>query len=309
MCGAHEMAWINVTDTAYCICYKSNPKFFPEFMTARQQDILQSLCRQIDYKYFHHLVNYTKFSLCSDARGRIYALLSLWPEEESGLVIEPNYTKSTSEVYQGFVRHYIKDQKWLKILTSIEINDNPILSQPSWVPNWTEPRTTYELDESLHAGANSEAEVAFPIDGVLRVTGCMVGGIDAIEPFELSEPNARPDTDVEVAMEVRRVIQRLSIPDLLDQRGLKMRSLCRVLLSDRFSELYVPPDQNQVSIESTEQTLRDILTRPTADFVKDMPLSTSSRRILKHICSIASAVVSLSSWMGHSAWPPKLRDE
>ena len=163
------------------------------------------------------------------------------------------------------------------------INDNPILSQPSWVPNWSEPRTTHELDESLHAGANSEAEVAFPIDGVLRVTGCMVGGIDAIEPFELSEPNARPDTDVEVAMEVRRVIQRFSIPDLLDQRGLKMRSLCRLLLSDRFSELYVPPDQNQVSIESTEQTLRDILTRPTADFVKDMLLSTSSRRILKHI--------------------------
>jgi hypothetical protein len=59
MCGTHEMAYIDVTDTAYCICYKSNPKFFSEFMTARQQDILQSLCRQLDYQYFQHIVNYT----------------------------------------------------------------------------------------------------------------------------------------------------------------------------------------------------------------------------------------------------------
>ena len=76
------------------------------------------------------------FCSCSNPKDRIYAILSLLHEKEKGLDIGPDYTKTTAQVYQGFVLRYIECLGSLELLAHCDLqNDRPV-KMPTLVPNW-----------------------------------------------------------------------------------------------------------------------------------------------------------------------------
>jgi hypothetical protein len=87
--------------------------------------LLYALCRGVGTTKLHEVLENTKHSLCSDARDRIFALLSLLHEQERDIQTEPDYSKLPARIYQDFVENYVKEQMHLRILSAIEIQDHP----------------------------------------------------------------------------------------------------------------------------------------------------------------------------------------
>ena len=71
---------------------------------------------------------------CSDARDRIYAVLSLLARFDQGFKIEPDYTQTTSVIYKEFALKYIGHHQRLDILANCDIAMNLAVGFPTWVP-------------------------------------------------------------------------------------------------------------------------------------------------------------------------------
>ena len=71
------------------------------------------------------LVEQTKHSQCTDIRDRVFALISLAVECQGWLLIEPNYTKSASNIYRDIVVNHIECTKTLSMLTLVELHTHP----------------------------------------------------------------------------------------------------------------------------------------------------------------------------------------
>ena len=115
---------------------------------------------------------------CSDPRDRTYALLSLRAEDD----IDPDYYKSTSDVYTDFARAYLQRGE-SRIFSSAGLQrianrpDCPRLKSsdnasgllkyhsPSWAPDWRADRPYMQLGGSnrvnFSAGATLSPEIKF----------------------------------------------------------------------------------------------------------------------------------------------------
>lgn len=120
----------------------------------------------------------TKNCTYSDPRDRIHAILNLvYAHEIRGF--EPDYSKSTEEVFRNFVTSYISTQGTLELLNHCEMRELKALKVPSWVPDWTKPRECEYLWLSKACWA-SKGEAKFEDTGILRVTACLVGIVDSV---------------------------------------------------------------------------------------------------------------------------------
>lgn len=97
----------------------------------------------------------------TEPRDRIYAALGIAPLSDKSLI--PNYTIKDEVVYIQTARSIIEESRSLNILRYCQPNSNPSL--PSWVPDWSQPRTAtllsssgiYQRDESYKASKESLA--------------------------------------------------------------------------------------------------------------------------------------------------------
>lgn len=125
----------------------------------------RKLLKQILYR--------TKGAQCSDPRDRIYAVLNLVSEHET-VGIQPNYKKSTSEVFRDLMLTRIWGAKDLTLLTYCELQDDRG-ELPSWVPNLSVPKRCENIDYAA-ASWNSAAEARYS-KASLIATGRCVGKI------------------------------------------------------------------------------------------------------------------------------------
>jgi hypothetical protein len=102
---------------------------------------------------FIDLLDQTKHSRCTDARDRVFALLSLAQECQSRVLIEPDYTKSASDIYREFAVNHIRLTGSLNILKSVEFQAHHT-DMPSWVPDWSTLRLSTSLT-TQDAGSRS----------------------------------------------------------------------------------------------------------------------------------------------------------
>jgi len=91
-----------------------------------------NLCRGRRNRSFGLLLSEAKYSICSDPRDKVFALLSLIRPGEK-IKIEPDYTKSVYEVYQDVMVQFIT-AGGLQLLSTIEMHEN-LEGVPSWVPD------------------------------------------------------------------------------------------------------------------------------------------------------------------------------
>jgi len=285
-CGSHSIAWRSIQDTVFAIYKKPKAPHLKDNLPLSHQSLLYILCKTTKQTPIDDLFDYTKHSLCSDPRDRIFALFSLLPPSQKQLAIEPDYTRTTSQVYSDFVQHYIERRKSLQIWTTIEMSEQfSTNGRTSWVPNWNLPRMTNPLD-SFQASGLSEASIFFGENGALRVHGCRVGIIDAIEPFQYKGSS----TYDAKAVSLMRTVKSPAFQGFFGDKSRNLGSLSRVLLGGRYAEEFSPPNENFATLDEAEEWILNMLKHPTDGFEKfNFPLSYKTcLDISRHFCNYRS---------------------
>ncbi|KAF2144178.1 uncharacterized protein K452DRAFT_154350 [Aplosporella prunicola CBS 121167] len=89
---------------------------------------------------FLHLMSLTRQFQASDTRDRIYSLLGLPTTDanpdEGDLFVEPDYTITTSELYELFARKVLETSQTLRILSAVQHGPEVEQTMPSWIPQW-----------------------------------------------------------------------------------------------------------------------------------------------------------------------------
>lgn len=129
----------------------------------------------------------------TNPRDRIYALLGM-AEEELGLSIEPDYSKSVCEVFTNAAEAFLNcgnfDILVLSQFPKSKRDDEPDL--PSWVPDWTSHIQrrygNYRSDNCHEADGQQKASISFASlprgQKVLHIKGCAVDTITGLgEPW------------------------------------------------------------------------------------------------------------------------------
>ena len=143
LCGPDMIAWQSLRKAILCLSLK-------EWSTDSEEEDLPLLGRLLRDKVsflmylvrserttgFLEIMSETRRSRCFDPRDRVYAILSLLDQSEMPSNIEPDYGKTTIQVYQDVTLRYITHHKKLDILQASGLKAMP-LRMPTWVPDRT----------------------------------------------------------------------------------------------------------------------------------------------------------------------------
>jgi hypothetical protein len=132
MCGPQSVPWLAIRDIVFYIYVRVKPQDLIDSLPMQRQEMLLNLCRGRWNRSFGLLLSEAKYSICSDPRDKVFALLSLIRPGEK-IKIEPDYTKSVYEVYQDVMVQFIT-AGGLQLLSTIEMHEN-LEGVPSWVPD------------------------------------------------------------------------------------------------------------------------------------------------------------------------------
>jgi hypothetical protein len=275
ICGVQEIPWPAISDMVFCLKRKIRPRVLRKSITGQRRDLIYGLCKsRRGRRSLLSLIKATKYCQCSDPRDRIFALLSLIPDSEKEVGIEPDYTKDVYEVYQDVA---IKFTKWfgtLELLHTVERHEH-LVGVPSWVPDWSTPKSTLHF---TYTGVAAQAdfdskEVDFPRPGVLQATGVIVTGIKIVKDFSLE----RADSDSLELMRIQEAVYGVGLRPPFSKGSSQLRSLCRTLRANRFCETFYPKPSEVLSLEECEGPLVEILTQQS---VKEIATSWETVRFL-----------------------------
>jgi hypothetical protein len=269
LCGTNTLSWMVIQDAVFSIYVKSWAQYHNIKWSHRR--LLHSLCKGPKGLSLDKLIENTKHSLCSDSRDRIFALFSLLSAYDRLLTIEPDYSKPAAQIFEDFTRHYIQGRKHLKILSTIETQDQHS-ELPSWIPNWSTPRITTPFTRTKFSGL-SQASAKFRVDACLEVCGRTIGTIEMTEPFRLPNPGSRESTSRNVSLELQRIASVLNLDGLLDDDSQSLARLCRVLCANSVLKVISSPIADYLSFQDATNSLREALRFTTEDLGSDATVS------------------------------------
>lgn len=120
---------------------------------------------------------------CTDARDKVYALISLQSIIPNAIV---DYTISAQDVYTFVACHHISTTSSLSAFGEIYQSDSePLLDLPSWVPNWACSNEAGVVDKQSRFQASKKSlwrPCATESLAVLIVRGNIIDVVDKIEP-------------------------------------------------------------------------------------------------------------------------------
>ncbi|KAH7312921.1 heterokaryon incompatibility protein-domain-containing protein [Rhexocercosporidium sp. MPI-PUGE-AT-0058] len=235
ICGTDSISWRDVQVLGFCCLRKSWHDSFYHTMSRLHRRLIFSLCGVLQSNSFFALVDQTKYSLCSDPRDRIFALISMATERD--IRVESDYEKTVPEVYTTFVMDYIKHHEDLNVLTKVGSRKVSEKSLPSWVPDFSVPQVTSPLNKT-HASGFSTSQFGFGNEMSLEVEGTVVSTIISNEPCRLDSAGEFTSDDMraELSRMVRTMQQRGDVEWNLQQ----VHNLCQALFSGDFADNYFP---------------------------------------------------------------------
>ena len=124
---------------------------------------------------------------CLDARDVIYGLRGLMELSHGGDLLDPDYSKSTLEVYRDSVEAAMIDFQNTDVFTYITGDETP-----SWIPRWNQPmlfRNPFRFGRALPWKPAGETTPIWNIDNQLNIislTGFTVDRISSVEPYSES---------------------------------------------------------------------------------------------------------------------------
>jgi hypothetical protein len=135
------------------------------------------------------LLEHTRGREATDSRDNVYAILGLALKSEV-IGFEPDYTKSTCEVYTEVASHIIKSSRKLSVLGSKQ--GHPHGGLPSWVPDWSKSYRGYQLlcDRTPYAACGKTA-INFRFSGNSKLLLLQGAQIDSILSVHKDQSNER----------------------------------------------------------------------------------------------------------------------
>lgn len=279
MCGSDTVVWHAFRRAIFCLIFKPWPPNIPtldsQALRARLNEVM-NMSNSITFARLSHTLRRTASCKCSDPRDRIYAVLNLLDKTENGINIEPDYTKTTAQVYKDCLLRDIEYHKTLEVLRHCELQDVRSAEMPTWVPNWDVAPSAATLENAGQASGHSVALVEYKGGAVLSVTGVISATISNAKGTML-ELNFTSLVDE---------IQRLAPPNIGNRSYISGGSLIDAFVSaicaNSFSKAMRPPFASLPEFEKSRQLVlaalhdRDLL--PT--YLEDINASKYMANVL-----------------------------
>jgi hypothetical protein len=136
----------------------------------------------------------------TDARDRIYALLGMpfaGNDPETQPLLNPDYSQNLRSVYIQAAKRMLEQDQHLRLLSSVQHDDDIDPSYPSWVPKWHEPLPAEPLalrDEQGYYANGGElfcptASTFDPTTDSLTLTGLVCSTITSTSPVLTTNNN------------------------------------------------------------------------------------------------------------------------
>jgi hypothetical protein len=144
---------------------------------------------------FVEVLHWARVHRSTDPRDCVFALLSHPSATMNGsLVIQPNYTIPTSQVYTEVALNVIERTNSLQILAFVDHHEEPSsLSLPTWVPDWHALNLVAPLRCPVQAATETDTSITVTETAkgiILKCRGVLIDSLramsDIIEPSELT---------------------------------------------------------------------------------------------------------------------------
>ena len=230
MCGFDTLLWMSFRTAMFCIARKLHGKkhsiLIPELFIARIREISQLVESDDLDAHFLKIMDDTRHCKYTDPRDRVYAILNLLEPSAENIFIEPDYEKTTMQVYQEVTLRYIDQYMDTNKLTSSGLNDT-LSKMPTWVTDWTVVNTATPLIIEKPSGY-SFPKVQHGGAGILSATVQHDDGVDFRDEMDL-------------IAEIRRIAPRDILRGSYIGGGSLIAAYCKTLCVNTFSDAYFPP--------------------------------------------------------------------
>lgn len=231
VCGGTSMLWDTFRNAIFCLYGKQ------QHSSPTRMEQLINICNYGSSRCsLTELLYSTRYAHCSDERDKVYAILSL---SHDFCELEPDYSKSTEDVFKSVVIRYASTLKNLDVLGYCEMRENNETRVPSWVPDWTSPRECDMLFGSA-AYLDTEAQGCCEEENVLVVSGCSVATLDVIEPLPPMFSFSSSTRTTRMRKIVSDLIGGRTALDPYVAGGSLIDAICRTLCCNCFAENYLP---------------------------------------------------------------------
>ena len=198
-------------------------------------NVLRHYARSGTTMRIRNAMNETRLCKCLDPRDRVYAILNLLHPSEMPDDFEPDYRKTTTEVYQDVALRYIAHHDRLSILQASGLKTTPS-EMPTWVPDWTVMNEAEPFRSGLASG-RSDSIVQYKGADVLRVTGIKWATVQYSEKIGLFDDFYQTMISELLLKLAKNDIQPISYVG----GGSLLAAYCHTLVAGEFAELYGPP--------------------------------------------------------------------
>lgn len=249
-CGTDEIPWqefrrsvavlnangVLITDT-------TDQNFIDDYDSVSRKVI--SICEDISSFAFEDTLQLTKHSQCSDQKDRIYALLSLSGTDR--IDITPDYTRHIEWIFEDATRSLFNKSLSMRLLSYCELNPKRVSKLPSWVPDFSIPRSSSRLYNICNS---STLHQPLRIDnGYLKAQGIRVSTIRNAWTTQLVPISSRSDTDVEVM----RLLSELDKERVHHNVEANMEDFLSSLLVSGFAEKCYPASSVRPYISAIDE--------------------------------------------------------
>ncbi|KAI4187128.1 MAG: hypothetical protein LQ348_004135 [Seirophora lacunosa] len=271
VCGDNTISWGDFRKAVVSLYRRRKPDRVPDLH--RTVTRAWQISNLGDQPSLRTILRRTKDAQCSDQRDRIYGVLNLVQEKER-LGIQPDYTKTTAEVFRDMMVTSIFEYGDLTLLTCCELQDGSG-DVPSWVPNWSIPRECKEI-WGARACWNSLPQARYNDgDGYLIATGRRMGTIVQVRQILSDDSSSLAGTGkVPQLKETYAALQRLT-SWLRDQPAVgdfdrQLEPIYRTVCCNEFSARLEPVNEKHIDYQAGLdhfRTLADPTKDPTEDFL------------------------------------------
>ncbi|KAI0147470.1 HET-domain-containing protein [Xylariaceae sp. FL1272] len=283
MCGSHQVTW-EYLRRGLCTVYLK-PKL--------NSDLRSSLVTRLQHIYglifadlpilLSTLRRVTRGCYCRDPRDRIYGVLALMPEHERALVPRPDYTQPLADLYRTVTLNHFEYYGSIGLICECELQPN-VGSGPSWVPDWSMPRSTRRFAEfPVYASSVFAGSYQIIREGVLTVIGVSKSTVTHIHTI--------PDILNASVAERYTAIQELMLKQRMHgtyRTGICMKdAFTRTLMCDSIAENFTSRTRNSPFLEQAKRTIETILSKSLYDEI-DFMTGFSGETVLTWMSNRAS---------------------
>lgn len=210
---------------------------------AEHRSNVLEICEKVTESSFARILEVTKSCQCSDPRDRVYALLSLFSPNE--VDIQPDYTKTTEDVFQETAMSFMHNTSSLGLLYYCQLN--PKRSKlPSWVPDFSVPKSTMNLDSIIMASTLSQRP---EITEVLHTQGVQISTVQLLWEFKFNSES----TGYQTAIELNGFLSEFEIKGRYLNGEEMSEAFVRTITSNQFQESCDPIHPGFPSFEANRE--------------------------------------------------------